>query len=541
MKLNLLTFIFLFIFAIGSAQDYSVSNVVCDPPSPDTLMPNERVNITFDYTKAGGDIRIYIMPYKTGGIGSGFWGGSPLYSDNSGNGESYFGFKNGATITGIRFRFKDVDGTLLYDTVVPVSFIYHEFNITDLELTPTSPSVLKIGDSINFSFNYKKPDMDVLIVPSGISNDNVASKQTTSTSPTYTDTTGAGNGFIKIDTLATVDEIRFQFIDAVTNDTIAEIFKNVYYSFTNDSNKTYSISNVVYDPTSPGSLVANDKVNITFDYQKPYGDVRIYVQPLKSSGSGNTGVSGSGIYSESNGSGDAYFTYYGEALIEQVRIRIQSVNGGIVLHDHIEDVHFSYSLNPTAYSISNVVFTPTSPDTIHTVDTLKFTFDYVKPFGDVKIFARPMKDGEVKLGFTSKTVTTYKDDTGSGWDYISFADIASFDQIRFQIKSTLNQLLYETIIDVDYTFIQRPVSSEIIENDGELKIYPNPSNGKLTIYIPSEKGFKYSIINLSGQTILEGISNANTLNLNTKYIKSGTYIAKIKVDEKQFSKLVVFE
>ncbi len=541
MKLNLLTLIFLFIFAIGSAQEFSISNVVCDPTSPDTLMPNERVNFTFDYTKAGGDIRIYIIPYKTDGIGSGFWGGSPLYSDNSGSGESYFGFKNGAIITGIRFRFNDVDGTLLYDTVVPVSFIYHEFNITDLELTPTSPSVLKIGDSINFTFNYNKPDMDVLIVPSGISNDNVASKQTTSTSPTYTDTTGAGNGFIKIDTLATVDEIRFQFIDATTNDTIAEVFKDVYYSFTNDSNKTYSISNVVFDPTSPSSLVANDKVNITFDYQKPYGDVRIYVEPLKSSGSGNGGVSGSGIYSETNGSGDGFFTYYGEALIEQVRIRIQSVNGGIILHDHIENVHFSYSLNPIAYSISNVVFTPTSPDTIHTVDTLKFTFDYVKPFGDVKIFARPMQDGEVKLGSTSKTVITYKDDTGSGWDYISFADVASFDQVRFQIKSTLNQMLYETIIDVDYTFIQRPVSADFFKNSEEPEIYPNPSNGNLTIFVPSEKSFKYSIINLSGQTIMEGISNSNTLNLNTKQIKSGTYITKIKVDDKQFSKLVVFE
>ena len=152
-----------------------------------------------------------------------------------------------------------------------------------------------------------------------------------------------------------------------------------------------------------------------------------------------------------------------------------------------------------------------------------------------------MKDGEVKLGSTSKTVITYTDDTGSGWDYISFADVASFDQVRFQIKSTLNQMLYETIIDVDYTFIQIPVSSEIYENNGEPEIYPNPSNGKLTIYVPSEKGFKYSIINLSGQTIMEGISNSNTLNLNTKQIKSGTYITKIKIDDKQFSKLVVFE
>ncbi len=541
MKLKLLTFIFLFVFAIGSAQDYSISNVVFRPASPDTLMPNERVYFTFNYTKPGGDVRIYSYPKVSYSIGKGGWSGSPTYKDNNGSGENFFLYNNGAKVTAVTFYIKDVDGTKLYDTTFTVDFTYLGFEISDFDIHPASPASLGIGDSLNFSFNYKIPqNFNLKIVTTAMSDKKVVSKQTTSPSPTYTDTTGTGTGFIKIDTLATVDKIRFQFIDAATNDTIVEVFKKVYYGFSNEADRDYSISNVVFNPTSPGSLLANEKVNITFDYSKPYGDIQIYVHPYKSEGNGKAGTDGSGVYSDNDGSGDSYFTYSGNAIVYKVKFIIKSLNG-IVLHEHSEDVHFSFSLDSSAYSIDNIVFTPASPDTIHTVDTLKFTFDYKKPFGDVKIFARPLKDGKLKTGSSSAEVKIYSENSGSGNDYISFTEPASFDQIRFQMKSMLNTLLFETIVDVDYNFIQRPVSADLFKNSEELEIYPNPSNGKITIYLPSENGFSYSIINLSGQTILEGVSISNTLNLNTKQIKRGTYITKIKAGDKQFSKLVVFE
>jgi hypothetical protein len=541
MKLNLLILVFLFIFAIGSAQDYSISNVVFRPESPDTLMPNERVYFTFDYTKPGGDVRIYSHPRTSYSIGRAGWSSSPTYKDNNGSGENFFVYDNGAKVTSVGFYIKDVDGTKLYDTTFTVDYTYLGFDITELEVNPTSPASLEIGDSLNLSFNFKIPEnMDLKIEIAAMSDDKVVSKQTTSQSPTYSDTTGTGTGFIKIDTLATVDQIRFQFIDANSNDTIIEVFEDVFYGFSNDPDMEYSISNVVYNPTSPGNVHAINHVDITFDYSKPYGDVHIFVQPFKSEGDGTAGTSGSGIYSDNEGSGDAFFTYNGNAVVNKVRFRIVSLSG-IVLHEYFEEVHFSFSLGWESYLIDNIVFNPTSPDTIHTVDTLKFTFDYKKPFGDIKIFARPFKDGELKTGSTSAEIKTYSENSGSGNDYISFTDPASFDQIRFQMKSMLNKLLFETIVDVDYNFIQRPVSADYFKKSEEPEIYPNPSNGKLTIYVPSEEGFNYSIISLSGQTIMEGISNSSTLNLNTKQIKSGTYITKIIVDDKQFSKLVVFE
>ncbi len=541
MKKILLILVSIFCFSTLFAQEYTISNVVCNPASPDTLMPGERVSYTFDYTKPAGDVRIFPRPYRIEGIGNSGSGGSPIYGGTSGAGENFFVFDNGAVINAISFKIKDIDGTQLYDTLIAVNFVYHEFSVSDITFTPESPASVKIGDSLKFSFNYKIPEnFNVKIVPAAINNKKVVSKQTTSQSPTYSDTTGTGTGFIKIDTLATVDQIRFQFIDAATGDTIAEVFEQVYYGFSNDADRAYSISNIVYNPTSPGSLNANDRVNLTFNYSKPYGDVRIYVRPYKSEGSGNSGTSGSQLYTDNDGSGDAFFTYFGDAVVNKVLFSIKSVNG-IVIHEQYDSVHFSFSLDPAAYSIENVVFTPASPDTIHTVDTLKFTFDYKKPFGDVKVFARPFKNGVLKTGSTSSPVKTYSENNGSGSDYISFAAPGSFDQVRFQIKSALNHLLYETFIDVDYTFIQRPVSAEIIKNSDELKIYPNPSNGEITISVPSENSFEFSIIDLSGRVVKEGISKTNSLKINMNKMDKGTYITKVKTENKQFSKLVVFE
>ncbi len=540
MKKTLLILISIFVFLTAFAQDYSISNVVFRPAPSSTLMPNERVYFTFDYTKPSGDVRITSYPHTSSSVGSAFWSGSPTYSDNAGSGENFFGYRNGATVTGVTFYIKDVDGTKLYDTTFTADFTYLGFEIKDFDITPASPASLNIGDTLKLNFDFKIPDMDLKIEIAAMNDDKVVNKQTTSQSPTYTDTLGTGTGFIKIDTLATVDQIRFQFIDASTNDTIIEVFKDVFYGFSNDPDRTYSISNVVYSPTSPGNLLANEQVDITFDYSKPYGDVRIYVTPYKSEGSGNAGTSGSEIYSDNDGSTDSYFTYYGDALVNKVRFRIQSLSG-ITLYDYFEDVHFSFSLDTASYSIENIVFTPASPDTIHTVDTLKFTFDYKKPFGTVKIFARPVKNGEVMVGSTSGKVKTFSENNGSGNDYIQFSSPASFDQVRFQMKSTLNELLYETFVDVDYTFIQRPVFAERIKNSDELKIFTNPSNGEITISAPSEKGFTFSIVNLSGQTVFEGTSISGTKNLSTKQFAKGTYITKVKYAEKHLSKIIVFE
>ncbi|MCF6334094.1 MAG: T9SS type A sorting domain-containing protein [Draconibacterium sp.] len=539
MRLYLLIFFLSFCNLSGISQNYSISNVVLDPPSPDsTLLPNTWLNVNYNYTKIGGDIRInvYLLP---GGNYAG--GGAALKTENSGSGDSKFIFYNGGKIDGIKFEFIDLDWTVLHDTVIAVDYTYSGFYLNDVVFTPTSPGVLSFGDSIKFNFNYEKADMDVKIIPIAISNHNEIEKQTTSISPVYTGESGSGDGFIRIDSLASVDQIMFQFINVATNDTLVEIVKNVYFSFTNNTSSNYSISNVVFDPPSPGSLNLNEKVNFTFDYTKPYGNVRIDASPIVSEGSSNYGTAGSPTYTENSGSGDFYFVFYDESKVEKVRFMIRSISE-VILYQKDFDVLYTFLSDPnSAYSISNVVFNPAPPLEVNTVDTIKFTFDYNSPFGNFKIFARPFENGNLKIGYAASGSEIYDEKSGSGNGFIIYNQPSSFDQVRFQFQSYSNQTLYETFVDAEFTITVRLVSAGYLEDETEFLIYPVPTKNKIHISSHNLKEFQYSIIDLSGRTILSGVSNENTKEIDLGQITKGSYIVKIFSGGKNLSKLIVIE
>ena len=460
MKSNLLIIGLLFIFSLCSAQNFSISNVVFDPPSPATLIAGQRVNITFDYTKTGGDIRIFARSWFVNGSGNGIAqsAGSPTYTDDNGSGEAYFFYTNDAKTDNVRFRFQDLDNNILYDSIIPVDYTYIGYNIKDLNLKPSSPGFLNVGDSIKFDFNFSFPEVDVKIVPMGIANDQVMPKQTVSISPTYTEEAGNGSGFISLDTAVAIDQIRFQFLDATTNDTLSEFFSDVYFVFSDDNDTTYTISNVVFNPPTPGLLTVGDSLKLTFDYKKPIGKVLIFAYPIYDEGSGNYRHSGSARYSDKIGSGNYYFIFTGEAKIKGVKFSVQSENYTII-HEHIEPCSFTFSNDPNAtFSISDVVLTPPSPDTLNTGDTIKINFKYTKPFGQVDISVRPMENGQVKVGSESPSLGTFSAESGLVETYILFDTEATFDQIRFQMKSGPSNIVHQTFVDVDYKYVTVPFS-----------------------------------------------------------------------------------
>jgi len=538
MKSNLILIFLFFIYSLSSAQNFSISNVVLDPSSPSTLLPNARVNITYDYSKIGGDIRI--GAYPIGGSTAGT-SGYALKTDATGTGEAYFIVNNGGNMTGIKFEFVDLDWTLLYDTLIAVDYTCLEFSIKNLQLNPASPAVLSIGDTIKYNFDYKKADIDVKIVPRALSNKMLTAKQLSSDSPVYTGLSGSGNGFIKIDSLASVDQIMFQFINAATNDTIVEILERVFYSFTNDIGSSYAISNVAFDPPSPGNIALNEKVNISYDYTKPYGDVRISVSPIVTEGSSNSGTSGSPLFTENTGSGNGFFVFFDEAIIEKVRFRVQSISE-IALYELDVDVLYTVLSDPnSAYSITNVVFDPAPPIEVYTHDTIKFTFDYNSPFGNFKIFARPFENSSLKIGYTASESELVSNKSGSGEGFIIYEQPSSFDQIRFQFQTLLGQSVYETFVDANFTISTSTVSTDAFKGKNEMLIYPNPAKDNLFIYSPKFKEFEYSLVDLRGRILLNGRSMESVKELDIQQIKKGLYIVQIINEDQNFSKLIVIE
>ena len=465
MKQSLLIILLFFLTTSAFAQNYSISNVVFDPATPATLLPGEFVNITFDYQKTGGDIRIGIETHVKSGNGNSATSGYGLKTDDTGSGDARFTYQNGAVIDSVIFRFIDLDWSLLWDTVVAVDFTFHSFYINNFQTTPASPGILNFGDSIKFNFDFEQTYGNVIINTIALSNHIPVDNQIHSEAQTFSSETGSSSGFVKLNNLATVDQILFQFLDASGNDTLLEVEKDIFFTYTNDINASYSISNVVCTPSSPGNITLNERVEIAFNYTKPYGDVRIYVDPVVSEGSYNYGSGGSVLYTENSGTGTGHFVFYNEAKIEKLVFRIKS-SSGITLHEYFEDVFFTVSSDSTLnYSISDIKFNPESPETLNTGDTIHISFKYTKPFGEVNFFVKPYKNEELNVGYEVPSLLSFSNNVDSIETFIIYDIATNFDQINIQMRTSLNRLLVEKTVNVDYTFVQVPFAiSNVVLN-----------------------------------------------------------------------------
>lgn len=639
----------IFISVTVMAQTNQISNLVFDPPSPDTLLPGRFVEFTYDYQKTGGEALIGFEIFGTGNYAKSGWS---RVTDDAGTLSKHFTYKNGGHVDSLHFAFKDPDWTTFYDTMIYVDYTFHHFSTHSLQCSPDFPALLLVGDTLKINFSYETSwEGNFKIETFALTDEELTPKQSSVASPVYSTATGQSNTFITVDTLATVDQLLFQFLDAATNDTLLDMTWDVFFSFSNDTTPDYTISNVVYTPTSGSIVKLNERVNMTFEYSKPYGDIRIYMDPIVSEGGWNYGHSGSPLYTENIGSGDAFFVFYNEAKIEQLRFRFQSTSG-VIIHEHFEDVFFTITADSSlTYSVSNIQMTPPWPATLNTGDTVKISFDYTKPFGTVFFFVRPLKNGELFPGYEIPTLGEFTADSGKVETYIIYDVETWFDQVSIQMKSSLSRLLFEQIEGADYTFQSVPFSvtdltlspaspdsinirdsikinfiyknlgeqaklyvtplkngaevagyessnpinlvnnadnvmafirfnditeidqikleilsadetkssavtiyeqlidvnyvfkiptSAAFNSNGSPSIFPNPAEGNLKIIVPANE-FRYSIINLAGQVILDGISNQNSRVIDISNYESGFYFTKINYNGKQFVRKVIFK
>ena len=105
---------------------HSITNIVLSPTSPATLIPNDYVNITFDYaTTHPYDVLIYARPFTNGFLTPGYVAhSSPHYPNGYGSGTGYFTIPYGNVLVDeVRFQMKDVNQTeVLYELFVPVKY-----------------------------------------------------------------------------------------------------------------------------------------------------------------------------------------------------------------------------------------------------------------------------------------------------------------------------------------------------------------------------------------------------------------------------------
>jgi hypothetical protein len=350
------------------------------------------------------------------------------------------------------------------------------YSISKVTTTPVSPARLQPGEAVAIGFSYSKPTGDVLIFVRPMYRGSLASHYTAAGGSAHSANTGTGTSDFTINATGRVDQLRFQFVTPLTQNVLYEDFVDVSFEFLE-----YDIFDVVFTPPSPGSLAINQRVNVTYSYFKPAGNVRIYLMPMFNGGQARGyGVPGSDQFSENTGSTDGYFQLNQPGQVDQLRFRIMEARGLDILYETFVPVDFSW----VDYSISDIVIDPGSPATLITGTPLTINFNYSKPDGEVRIFVRPMYGGSLADDYIASGGALYSASSGSGSSDFHLASPGAVDQIRFRFTSVPNdEILAEVFFNVDYTWVDYLISDVVFDP---------PSPASTGINQPVNVTFNYS-------------------------------------------------
>lgn len=105
----------------------------------------------------------------------------------------------------------------------------------------------------------------------------------------------------------------------------------------------YSISNVIFDKSSPAAFGHGTTVNLSFDYTKLDGDALIFARPfINGANAPFSSASPSATYSDNQGSGIGSFTLSVNSEVDQVRFQILEKATFDLLHETFIEVDYRW-------------------------------------------------------------------------------------------------------------------------------------------------------------------------------------------------------
>jgi hypothetical protein len=107
----------------------SVTRITLDPPTPNILLHNQDVKVSFWYVTPRAGVRIFARPFTGGAPSPGYAAsGSPLYPTGSGRGNGTFTIRSGNVVVDqIRIQMWNADQSqLLFEAFLPVNYQFRE-------------------------------------------------------------------------------------------------------------------------------------------------------------------------------------------------------------------------------------------------------------------------------------------------------------------------------------------------------------------------------------------------------------------------------
>lgn len=237
---------------------------------------------------------------------------------------------------------------------------------------------------------------------------------------------------------------------------ILECFVPVEYTFS-----PHSIFNIQMNPLAPAPMPSGQNVNITFDYKTDFpGGVRIFARPYTGgSATPGYGASGSPLYPVGTGNGSGAFNIgAGDVIVDHIGFRMTSGDQSTQLLEFFVPVNYHYAAN----SVSKLLCNPMSPAALLHNQDVNLSFHYATDqAGGVRIFARPITNGNLTPGYAASGSPLYPVGVGSGTGSftITGGDVV-VDHIRIQMKNAdQSQVLYEELFPVHYNFSSHAITN----------------------------------------------------------------------------------
>ena len=117
------------------------------------------------------------------------------------------------------------------------------------------------------------------------------------------------------------------------------------------------------------------------------------------------------------------------------------------------------------------------------------------------------------------------------WEEINLNPLATFDSVVYTFASSdvggfgINTPLQFCMDHISYESYINSVNSPV--DAGEITVYPNPSNGMITIDLPKEKNGTLDIVDAAGRAVISDISINDAMQINIENLTNGVYFVRL--------------
>jgi hypothetical protein len=325
--------------------------------------------------------------------------------------------------------------------------------VTITNLNPASPGYLSLNQDLTISFNYKTAETaGAVIFIRPFTGGSLTPSYAASLSPLYPEGSGSGTSTFHLSagTNVHIDHLRIQMFNSDQSELLFETLVAVNYTVNTNS---VSITNL--NPASPGYLLLNQDVTMSFSYNTlETGGARIFFMPMTEGGeTPNYSGGGSPLYALGSGTGTRTFriTAGTNVHIDQLRIRMYNEDQSELLLETYLAV--DYTVNTNSVTVTNL--NPASPGNLLLHQNLTISINYnTLDAGGVYIYIRPFTNGSLTPSYAASMSPLYPVGAGSvtATFRIDAGTNVPIDQLRIQMyDSTQSTKLFEEFVNVDYT------------------------------------------------------------------------------------------